>query len=173
MITDKDSGTMDRSNPTPHKLDQMSHSSLMAKGTNSTNYITPGSNQSTLSAGKNGQFTIVQTGNFTTTQNYATTNPGTASYASDFFNIYQVPHNLGYTPGILAYELSGSGQYSPLPYNKFAAGTSQQVLWSYFTIYADNVNVYLQLVTMTYGNVSWNFTPGYAFKWYLLYQTSN
>lgn len=173
MITDIDKSSFDRAKPSPNTHDTLDHASVMAKGTNSINYTTPSSNLSLSEAAKNGQFTIVQPGNFTTSTTINTTNPGTGNYASDLFTIYQQPHNLPFLPGVTAYELSSSGQYAAMPYTRYLTGTSAQALWYTFYMVVDATYVYILLNTMTFGNVSWALQPGFFFKWYLTYQTSN
>lgn len=173
MITDIDKDSFDRGRPSPNSHDQLNHNSVMSRGTNSVNYVTPASNQAVLTAGKNGQFTIVQSQTFTTTSTYSTTNPGTGNYISDNFVVYQQPHSLNFLPGILAYELSSAGQYTPMPYTRYQTQSSTQGVWYTFYIVIDSTYVTIALNTMTYGNLSVNFTPGFIFKWYLLQQTSN
>jgi hypothetical protein len=173
MITDIDKSGLDRAMPSPNRHDQMAHDSVMAKGTNSTNYTTAATNTTDIASAKNGQFTIVQTNSFITTQTYNTTNPGSGNYASDTFTVYQQPHNLSFIPGILAYELSSSNQYSPMPLVKYQTGSTSQALWYNFQIFVDATYVYINLNTLTFGAASFSFNPGFNFRWYLLYQTSN
>lgn len=172
-LFDIDKASPDRSVPEPLRHDTVSREAVMSKGTNSTNYTTPATNLTSVSAAKNGQFTIVQVGDFTTTQNYTTTAPGSGNYAGDTFTIYQAPHGLNFVPAIFAYELSSSGQYSPMPLIKYVVGSTTQALWYNFQIFVDATFVTINLNALTTGSASFSFSPGFIFKWYLLYQTSN
>lgn len=173
MITDVDKGNTDRAAPNPNRHDLLLTDSVMAKGTNSVNYITPATNLADTAAAKNGQFTIVQVGTTTTTSTYTTTNPGAGQYANDQFTVYQQPHGLGFLPAFIAYEQSQAGQYTAIPFTRYVTLSGTQAAWYTFYVVVDATYVYVLLDTMTYGNVSVAFSPGFIFKWYLMFQTSN
>lgn len=172
-LTDVDKGALDRGAPQTNSSDVLIDGAVRSHGTVSTNYTTDAITLSQVQDAKNGQFTITQVGNFTTTQSYAATNPGAGNYAANFVTLYQQPHGLSALPGILAYEQSGSGQYSPMPLTKYAQNTPSDAVWYTFYIFVDSTNVTINLQYMIYGNISVTFNPGFIFKWYLTYQTSN
>lgn len=171
MITDLDSHSADRASPLPNTHDQVAHEAVMAKGTNSVNYVTPATNQTLTDDAKNGQFTIVQVGSFTTTSPITISNPGVGSYGNFSQVIYSVPHNLGFVPGVTAYEQNSANQYTPMPYTNYLA-TSSSAVWYSFSLYVDSSNVYVDLNGVTYS-ASVTFQPGFIFKWYLLQQPSS
>lgn len=176
MITDVDKLSHDRGKPSPNSHDQLLHSSLMAKGTNSVNYISAATNTQTQDPAKNGQFTIVQSGEFTTTVDFNTS--GTLnSYQSSNQLVYQVPHNLPFTPSLTAMMLTGGGTgYTPMPFTFYTtANSGADALWYTWRITVDAVNLTISLSTMNFNTVSggWSLLPGFGFKWFLQYQTSN
>lgn len=176
MIVDVDKDSHDRGRPSPNSHDQLLHSSLMAKGTNSVNYITDATNKQTQDPAKNGQFTIVQSDSFTTTLTYSTSATLNA-YQNSNLLIYQVPHNLPFTPSLTAMMLINGGTgYTPMPFTFYTtANSGADALWYTWRISVDDVNVSISLATMNYNSVSggWSLLPGFAFKWFLQYQTSN
>lgn len=171
-LFDVDTSANDRGTPAPNTHDNLAKEAIMSRGTNSVNYITPATNLSSLQAGKNGQFTIVQVGNFTTTSTYTVNSPGAGNFVNSYTTIYQVPHNLPITPAIFAYEQTSQGLYSPMPYTNFLTGSSTQAVWYVFEAFVDNIYTYINLNVTSYG-VGTTFNPGFIFKWYLCYQTSN
>lgn len=171
MITDLDKQNADRSAPTPNKHDQLAHEAVMAKGTNSVNYITPATNDSLVSAAKNGQFTIIQTGNYTTTFSFSSSNPGAGNYGSASYLLYQAPHGLPITPAITGYAQSSSGVFYPLPATNFTSNGSNQAGWYTFNAEVDATNVSIVVSVISYG-ASVTFAAGFIFNWYLLYQTA-
>lgn len=173
MITDIDKDSHNRGYPTPNTHDALERLSLSAKGTNSTNYVTPASDTSTLTGAKNGQFTIVQVKSFTTTDSYTTNNPGAGLYGTTNFTLYTQPHGLSTTPTIIGFEQSTAGEYTPLPLTKFASGTTTTALWYNFNAFVDNTQVGIFLSTLSYGDFTATFTPGFIFKWYLMLQVAN
>lgn len=172
MLFDIDKSSGDRGQPTPNHHDKLNPSAVPAKGTNSVNYITGASNTSAISGAKNGQFTIVQVGNFTTTQSYSATDPGAGNHGLTQFTIYQQPHGLPFTPTILAFEQSSAGQYTPMPLIGLNAPTASTASWYVFDIFVDATNVYITLNVMSFGDLIVGFNPGFIFKWYLMEQVS-
>lgn len=172
-LHDVDKSSLDRSTPLPNHDDQIIQDAVKAHGTASVNYTTDQTNLSIIQDAKNGQFTIVGVGGFTTTNSYTATNPGAGNYGAPFFDLYTAPHGLGFLPGVIAYELSSAGEYAPMPLTKYTQNTSSDAVWYTFYLYVDATNVYLRLLTMIYGNINVTFTPGFIFKWYLTQQTSN
>lgn len=172
-LSDTDKVGLSRITPQPNHNDQVIQTAVKAHKTLSTNYTTDASTLATIQDALNGQFTIVQVGDFTTTSTYTATNPGAGNYASNFFQLLTLPHGLGYLPGLIAYEQSSAGQFAPMPLTKYGQNTPTDALWYTFYIFVDSVNVYIQLEYMVYGNVNVTFQPGFIFKFYLTSQTSN
>ncbi len=172
-LVDIDHHADDRAHPLPNAHDKINPSMVQAKGTNSVNYTTPASNTSTLEAGKNGQFTIVQVGDFITTEPIVTVSPGANNYGDSGFLLYQQPHNLDFTPSIISYEETSAGQYSAMPIVGYSAPSSSQALWYEFFCFVDDTYVYIGLNALQFGDFTVTFNAGFIFKWYLLYQTSN
>lgn len=170
-LHDTDKSTS-RSRPQPASHDQLDTGSLMAKGTNSVNYITGASPVSSLSAGKNGQFTIVDSGVWDgSTTSFTTLNPGAGTYGHDIQVLTQIPHSLSFTPAYAAFFLQpGTSQYTPLPYFSFN-GTASTGLWMNLHMITTSNEFLFVASYIVYGG-AWtvSFDP---IKWYLMQQTAN
>jgi hypothetical protein len=103
-LHDVDKDGAHRRKPQPNHKDFIIHEALMAKNTDSVNYVTDATDLSSISDAKNGRFTIVQTGSYTPTSNFASiTNPGVGNFGSTIGSFYTIPHNLSFTPGVLGF----------------------------------------------------------------------
>jgi hypothetical protein len=169
MLIDTDLKTIDRAVPLPNTHDTMGSGAVSAKGTNSTTYITPGTNLSLIAAGKNGQFTLVQTGTVTTS---GVTVPftGTGQVNQSRVLVAQLPHNLSYTPGVYAFLVS-NGVYLPLPYTQIA-GFAQTGTWLTLSVTTDdtNINFYADCMCLGQGETT---GAGLVIRYYLIQQTPN
>lgn len=145
---------------------------LVAHGTNSTNYATGASGLDQLLGGKNGQFTIVDSGVWDgSTTSVTTGNPGAGKYLSGGQTVATINHNLGVIPAALAYyEVATSPlEYDLLPSTALAAIPTP--FWWTLSLLQDNTNLYIQLSWMVYGAaITINLNP---VRWYLLEQVAN
>lgn len=161
-----------RDAPSPLRHDLLDPASVMAKGTNSVNYATGASSTDGLSPGKNGQFTIVDSGIWDgSTTSFTTLDPGAGSFGHDIEVLYQQAHTLNFTPAYTAYILRpGTSQYTPLPY--FACqSTSSTALWVniHMITTADEFLIVASYIVYGAPQVV-NLDP---VKWYLMQQTAN
>lgn len=144
----------------------------MAHGTNSVNYVTGASPLSSIAGGKNGQFTIVESGLWAG-GSLTTGNPGAGNFLSGSSIMATIPHNLGFIPSALAYYQVASSplEYDLLPSTTMVFTGLQTVLWWTIWLLVDATNLYIQVNWMAYGT-SFNITLS-PVKWYLLQQVAN
>lgn len=165
-----------RAKPSPNSHDDLPSSTILAKGTNSTNYVGPNSNLSSLQSGKNGQFTIVGSGTMTNTSSVLLANSPGAGTFNDFTSMTVVsqPHGLPYKPIVVGSILSTSGNtYYMMPFSRsdYSSGATS-ALWFTLLFGSDDTNIYVVANGMVWGG-GWNLSPGLIFKYYLQYQTPN
>lgn len=170
MLVDRDTSTS-RDNPLPASHDVLAHDSVLSKGTNSVNYITPATNLGSLIAGKNGQFSVVQRSQVPINPVGFTAGPG---FIFNTQILATIPHNLPYIPAVVGFIYFNATTYSPLPYTGISGLTSAASFDTY-RITADASNVYIYLDFLTANESSVNFAPNtnYSIVYYLLQQTPN
>lgn len=155
-LFDVDKNSDDRGTPTPNAHDRLALDAMMSKGTNSVNY-TADQVQSSLLAGKNGQFTIVA----------APIIPGQPT--TGVRTRYSVAHNLNFIPAIQAYVFSGAS-YLPMPYITISNSPGSFLVSQVMTVSVDATNI----------NVEFNYNDSVGvvgttpqLKCFLLQQTAN
>lgn len=154
----------------PNTHDVLPNLSVPSKGTNSTNYITPGTNLSRIETAKNGQLTIVQTNIASFFPPTITTFFGTI-FTSGTYNLVTLPHNLPYLPGITAFLFAENSNtsYSQLPASFMVADGSNNGTWFNYWVTTDATNVYLNIDAMSFNAAATVF--GGNFIYYLTQQT--
>jgi hypothetical protein len=170
-LFDVDKSSQDRSTPATNHGD--ASEDRKAHGTNSVNYVSGSTDLTKVTEARSGRFTIVQTGTFTTTVGYQTSNPGAGNFITDNFTINTTAHNLGFVPAILAYVVISGTTYVPMPYvNYTTAGGAGSAGWYSMYVTADSTNVTVRMDTLAYG-AAFSLAPPITFRWYLLQQRAN
>lgn len=169
MLLDVDRVSVDRSDPQPNARDVIAHDAVMAKSTNSTNYITPASNQAVLTGAKNGQFNLVSSGTFSVNVSYTTTDPG-GGYSHDSFVVEQFAHGFNFIPGLMVYYEEANDLHYPLPFSDTTMFFNPAWYTFWATIDSHNVTVYLDTIS---GGTPFGFAGNFNFRYYLSQQTSN
>lgn len=93
------------------------------------------------------QLEIVKTGN-STFSTATLSNPGAGNFSSTEV-INTVPHNLGFTPAILAFVQQGTSWFQT-PSNSFS-GLTTTASWIVYQVEVDDVNIYFLTDIITYG----------------------
>lgn len=172
MLTDvdKDGGT--RSQPKPNTHDVLGMDAVMARGSNSVNYTTPATPQASISAAKNGQFTIVQSGVFPVPPfgSQPALSPGAGNYASASYVMETMAHKLQFTPGILSFVGLAASGFQATPYFLMNVAGTNNVTWENLRLTVDGTNVYFKDDVMSTGNGQ---TDGFELTYYLIQQTAN
>lgn len=174
MLFDVDKHSLDRSTPSPNRPDVLPPATSAAHGTHSVNYVTDASSSNSVLA-KNGQFTIVQVGNYTSPAPGIWTPVDKTVFSNTTFTLGTIPHGLGYKPGIIAYYNEGNIADLPLPYDESFGGAPAPTaptwnrLWC--SVDATNVSFFLSLIAI--NTPSWNFESGFSFTYYLTQQTAS
>ncbi len=174
MLVDSDiTFSEDRGKPLPNTHDLLPSNAIWAKGTNSINYVTPGSNQSILEGARNGQFNIVQSGTITSTLSSYTPSYG-AGFGSFKVLLAQVPHNLPNVPGLWIF-INEFSTYIPLPWffkTTSTGGGVSVATQATFRASVDATYIYIYLEGLGIGTAP-VIQTNYTFKYYLTEQTSN
>lgn len=170
MLVDVNKTSNDRHLPMPNSHDVLSIDSRMSKATNSVNYITPATNQSIIDGAKNGQFTIVQSSYITLPLSNLLVGMNSGINGSTTL-LYTAPHNLPYTPGIIAYWFDSSNKrYINMPYTFYGIVSTTGLNITYrAAIDATNLYIYADVMTL---NETTNIS-GNSFRFYLTQQTPN
>jgi hypothetical protein len=175
-LFDTDRHSIDRNNPNPNHHDKVAVESLKAHGTESVNFLTDASNTTLSAGGKNGQFTIVQSDIILLGINVELASTPGAGIFKAFRNvtIAFVPHNLPFIPVVTGVAVTTSGlTYKQMPFsdNNYDTPTTS-ALWVNLKFSADATYVYVSADGMVWGG-GWSLAPGWTFKYFAEYQTSN
>lgn len=166
MLHDVDKLGSQRHNPQPNYSDVVLAESVQAHGTTSVNYTTdavPDINA------HNGHFYIVKSDTFKYNSQINTVNPGAGKFGVTEILLGTIPHNLGYTPTVIAYYNQANG-WQRLPYDSVTTIVST-VWWFNFTVQVDSTNVYFYFRSMNLNGAT-GIGAGVSFRYYLLRQTS-